>query len=69
VSDYNMSANYGPSKTTGLRKGDASKIARRCKVSVQHVVEVASGNRPGRAALVKLIDAYRRRAAQEAPKS
>jgi hypothetical protein len=59
-----MSAKDGPHKSTGLRRGDAAKIARRCRVTVQHVVEVAAGNRAGRASLVKLIDAYRARAAK-----
>lgn len=46
-------------KDTGLRDGDAAKIARIHRVSVQHVVEVAKGNRPGRESLLKTIQKYR----------
>lgn len=48
-------------KQSGLRRGDASKIARIHRVSVQHVIEVARGNRSGRPALCKTIDSYRAR--------
>lgn len=51
-------------KPTGLKRGDASKIARIHRVSVQHVIEVARGNRPGRSALHQTIALYRARCAE-----
>lgn len=51
-------------KQSGLKRGDASKIARIHRVSVQHVIEVARGNRAGRPALLKTIDCYRARSGE-----
>jgi hypothetical protein len=53
-----------PRKETGLIKGQAKAIANRHRVTIQHVMEVAKGNRPGRAALLKTIEQYRERNAQ-----
>lgn len=50
------------SKETGLRRGDAAKIARIHRVTRQHVLEVARGNRPGRPALLETIRRYQQRA-------
>lgn len=59
-----MTPNETPRKaTTGLRRGDAAKIARIHRVTINHVRLVALGERAGRDALVRTIDAYRRRAA------
>ncbi len=51
-------------KQSGLKRGDASKIARIHRVSVQHVIEVARGNRTGRPALIKTIESYRARSGE-----
>lgn len=53
------------SKDSGLRKGDAAKIARIHRVSRQHVLEVARGNRPGRPNLMDTIRRYREKAAAD----
>lgn len=48
-------------KQTGLLRGQAAKIARTHRVSLQHVIGVASGKWGGRPALVKTIETYRQR--------
>jgi hypothetical protein len=55
-----------PSKDTGLRQGDAAKIARRHGVSRQHIAEVAAGRRPGRPAILTSIRRYQEKAKQVA---
>jgi len=55
------------SKESGLLKGDAAKIARIHRVTRQHVLEVARGNRPGRPNLLETIRRYQQRAAEETP--
>jgi hypothetical protein len=57
-----MKAKDGPHKLTGLRRGDAAKIARIHRVTRTHVVEVASGERQGRATLLETIRRYQERA-------
>lgn len=51
---------------TGLRRGDAVRIAKRTGLSVQHVSECAKGNRVPSARLAKEIDRLRARRAREA---
>jgi hypothetical protein len=46
-------------KDTGLLRGQAKSIAAIHRVSITHVLQVAKGNRPGRAALVRTIEQYR----------
>jgi hypothetical protein len=59
-----MAATEIDGKDSGLQKGDAAKIARIHRVSRQHVLEVARGNRPGRPALMETIRRYQQRAAE-----
>jgi hypothetical protein len=54
-----------PIPGTGLVHGQASKIARIHRLSVQHVIEVARGNRPADAKLQRTIDEYRARNAAQ----
>lgn len=61
-----MTVPEGEIKETGLRKGDAAKIARIHRVTRQHVLEVAKGNRPGRPALLDTIRRYQQRASDAA---
>jgi hypothetical protein len=51
-----------PHAETRLLRGDASRIARRHRCSVQHIVEVAAGRRIGRPALMESIRRYQERA-------
>lgn len=48
-------------KPTGLRRGQAAKIARIHRCTVTHVTGVARGKWGGRPALVQTIEAYRQR--------
>lgn len=56
-------------KETGLLRGDAAKIARIHRVSRQHVLEVARGNRQGRSNLLDTIKRYQQRAQEVAASS
>ena len=48
-------AKLAPRNTTGLGRGDASALAKRFGYSVQHVCEVAKGNRAGSPLLLRAI--------------
>ena len=63
-----MPSQKRPHKDTGLLRGDASRISRRHKCSVTHVIEVAKGRRNARPALLDTIRRYQEQAklAQEA---
>ena len=50
-----MNAKALPHKETGLLRGDATRIAKRHKISVTHVIEVAKGERKGRPSLMEAI--------------
>jgi hypothetical protein len=56
-----MSRN-APHAETRLLRGDATRIAKRHKVSVQHVIEVAAGRRTARPTLLATIRRYQDRA-------
>jgi hypothetical protein len=48
-------------KPTGLLRGQAAKIARTHRVTLQHVLGVARGDWGGRPALVRTIESYRQK--------
>lgn len=50
-----------PVPNTGLVRGQASKIARIHRLSVQHVLECARGNRQADERLARTIEDYRQR--------
>lgn len=54
-----------PRKPTGLLRGQASKIARIHRVSLQHVIGVARGDWTGRPALMRTIEDYQQRNAAQ----